>query len=67
MVMGEFGECEQGSFKCSICLVGLTKGYKEEVWVDQNITGKNVFKKSWENPNRESEPKQEKRNSQELS
>lgn len=55
--MGEFGECEQGSFKCPICLGGLTKGYKEEVWLDQNITGENVFKKSWENPNKESEPK----------
>lgn len=67
MVMGEFGVCERGSFKSSICLVGLMKGYKEEVWVDQNITGETVFNKSWEKPNKESEPKQENSNSQELS
>lgn len=67
MVMGEFGVCERGSFRSAQYAWWDSQGYKEEVWVDQNITGETVFNKNWEKPNNESEPKQEKRNSQELS
>ena len=50
MVVGDFGECGQGSEEGVPDMPGegleLRKRYKEEVRLDQNITGESIFKQS---------------------